>query len=103
MPGPMHTRHLYCKKSKKDPNFEFLSSWNESEYEDIPEAPVTEMTDEKFQELGFPVDRDQDSSHVSDLVRPPSDSVINNPFITFVSRKYPLVGDPLVSLNHKIM
>ena len=61
------------------------------------------MTDEKFQELGFPVDHDQDSSHVSDLVRPPTDSVINNPFITFVSRKYPLVGDPLVSLNHKIM
>lgn len=52
------------------------------------------MTDEKFQELGFPVDRDQDSGHVSDLARPPADSVINNPFITFVSRKYPLLGDP---------
>ena len=61
------------------------------------------MTDEKFQELGFPVDRDQDSGHDSDLARPPADSVINNPFITFVSRKYPLLGDPTVSLNHKIM
>ena len=64
------------------------------------------MTDEKFQELGFPVDHDQDSSRGSDLldmVRPPTDSVINNPFITFVSRKYPSVGDHPMYLYHTII
>ena len=58
-----------------------------SEYEDVFESPVTEMTDDQLQKLGFPLP----SSDPSDsLARPPSDSVINNPFITFVSRKYQL-------------
>ena len=69
----------------KDPNFEFLSTWNMSEYEDEAGTAVTEMTDDQLQKLGFPLP----SSDPSDsLARPPSDSVINNPFITFVSRKY---------------
>ena len=65
-----------------------------SDYEDsdTPDSPVTEMTDEKFKELGFPVNDPSSSDNGDSLVRPPTDSVINNPFITFVSRKYPLGG-----------
>ena len=72
---------------QKDPNFEFLSSWNISDYDEVPENPVTEMTDEKFQELGFPVSGSE-TDDVRDIVRSPTENVINNPFITFVSRKY---------------
>ena len=83
---------MYCTNHlKKDPNFEFLSTWNITDYDEVPpDTPVTEMTDEKFKELGFPVDK-TGSSDV--LVRPPTDNVINNPFITFVSRKYPHGSD----------
>ena len=80
---------LFCinQLNHKDPNFEFLSSWNVSDYDDVPENPVTEMTDEKFQELGFPVSGSE-TDDVRDIVRSPTENVINNPFITFVSRKY---------------
>ena len=76
------------KFRKKDPNFEFLSSWNMSDYYDSSgqETPVTELTDERLQELGFPVVPSSPASSV--LTRPPQDNVINNPFFTFVSRKY---------------
>ena len=84
----------------KDPNFEFLSSWNMSEYEDSVNsdtlAPVTEMTDERFQELGFPVARG--AADTLDRARPPPDSVISNPFITFVSRKYSKLSKPQIYL-----
>ena len=50
------------------------------------ETPVTELTDERLQELGFPVVPSSPASSV--LTRPPQDNVINNPFFTFVSRKY---------------
>ena len=87
----MQNEHLelFCinQLNHKDPNFEFLSSWNVSDYDDVPENPVTEMTDEKFQELGFPVS-ESESDDVRDIVRSPTENVINNPFITFVSRKY---------------
>ena len=60
-----------------------------SDYYDSPgpDLPVTEMTDERLSELGFPVVPSSPSSSVLD--RPPQhDNVINNPFFTFVSRKY---------------
>ena len=59
-----------------------------SDYYDSPgpDVPVTEMTDERLEELGFPVVPSSPASSV--LVRPPQDNVINNPFFTFVSRKY---------------
>ena len=78
----------------KDPNFEFLSSWNMSDYYDsplpLPEVPVTEMTDERLLSLGFPVADSTSSapSSVLDRPQPGPGSVINNPFFTFVSRKY---------------
>ena len=85
----------------KDPNFEFLSSWNMSEYEDSVNsdtlAPVTEMTDERFQELGFPVARG--AADTLDRARPPPDSVISNPFITFVSRKYSFQAEQTSDLS----
>ena len=85
----------------KDPNFEFLSSWNMSEYEDSVNSdtvsPVTEMTDERFQELGFPVP--QGAGDTRDRARPPPDTVINNPFITFVSRKYSKLSKPQIYLR----
>ena len=74
----------------KDPNFEFLSSWNSSDYDDSVYEhyePVTEMTDDQLLKLGFPAPNTPDHSDDT-LNKPPPDSVINNPFITFVSRKY---------------
>ena len=73
----------------KDPNFEFLSSWNMSDYYDspLPDVPVTEMTDERLLSLGFPV-APTSSPPSSVLDRPGPGSVINNPFFSFVSRKY---------------
>ena len=44
------------------------------EDEDVPENPVTEMTDEKFQELGFPVS-ESESDDVRDIVRSPTENV----------------------------
>ena len=96
MKEDIDSKNLYIKVDniciikfrKKDPNFEFLSSWNMSDYYDSSgqETPVTELTDERLQELGFPVVPSSPASSV--LTRPPQDNVINNPFFTFVSRKY---------------
>ena len=75
----------------KDPNFEFLSSWNMSDYYDspLPDVTVTEMTDERLLSLGFPVAGSSSApSSVLDRPQPGPGSVINNPFFTFVSRKY---------------
>ena len=73
----------------KNSNFEFSSGWNTSgsDYYDNSEPPesVTEMTDEKLQELGFPVPPSPDTDHGSHL---PPPSVIDNPFFHIVSRKY---------------
>ena len=86
--------NLVCQ----DPNFEFLSSWNMSDYYDspLPDVAVTEMTDERLLSLGFPVAPGGTSSAPSSVLdRPgPGGSVINNPFFTFVSRKYSLLSSP---------
>ena len=60
-----------------------------SDYYDspLPDVPVTEMTDERLLSLGFPVAATS-SAPSSVLDRPGPGSVINNPFFTFVSRKY---------------
>ena len=86
------TEHIcIIKLVVKDPNFEFLSSWNMSDYYDspLPEVPVTEMTDERLLSLGLPVAGSSEApSSVLDRPQSGPGAVINNPFFTFVSRKY---------------
>ena len=106
MKEDIDSKNLYIKVDniciikfrKKDPNFEFLSSWNMSDYYDspLPDVAVTEMTDERLLSLGFPVAPGGTSSAPSSVLdRPgPGGSVINNPFFTFVSRKYSLLSSP---------
>ena len=84
-------QYRYQPGFQKDPNFEFSSSWNASDYYDNVEASVTEMTDEKFLELGFPVHPSVRSEVHEDhprLDRMPPSTVIDNPFFHIVSRKY---------------
>lgn len=75
----------------KDPNFEFSSGWNHTgDYFDNGDSveSVTEMTDEKFLELGFPVEAPSEIPDTQSSNQLPPPSVINNPFFHIVSRKY---------------
>ena len=84
-------QYRYQPGFQKDPNFEFSSNWNASDYYDNIEASVTEMTDEKFLELGFPVHPSVLPEVHEDhprLDRMPPSTVIDNPFFHIVSRKY---------------
>ena len=80
----------------KDSNFEFSSDWNQTDYGsiDVLAEPVTEMTDAKMQELGFPVqpaDADNSPFHNSERHQNlPAPSVIDkhSQFFQLMSRKY---------------
>ena len=98
-------QYRYQPGFQKDPNFEFSSNWNASDYYDNIEASVTEMTDEKFLELGFPV-HPSVLPEVQDhhrLDRMPPSTVIDNPFFHIVSRKYTSRLEPLelLLMNNK--
>ena len=67
---------------EKDSSFVFYSQWNETE--DL--VVVTEMTDERFRELGFPIPSESSPTSDSSAEIPPR--VLDNPFIHFVSREY---------------
>ena len=80
----------------KDSNFEFSSDWNQTDYGsiDVLAEPVTEMTDAKMQELGFPVHpaaADNSPFHNSERHQNlPAPSVIDkhSQFFQLMSRKY---------------
>ena len=81
----------------KDSNFEFSSDWNQTDYYgsvDVLAEPVTEMTDAKMQELGFPVHpaaADNSPFHNSERHQNlPAPSVIDkhSQFFQLMSRKY---------------
>ena len=89
----LHTNARHQKRSsqtngfsngfqEKDSSFVFYSQWNETE--DF--VVVTEMTDERFRELGFPIPSDSSPTSDSSAEIPPR--VLDNPFIHFVSREY---------------
>ena len=80
----------------KDSNFEFSSDWNQTDYGsiDVLAESVTEMTDAKMQELGFPVHpaaADNSPFHNSERHQNlPAPSVIDkhSQFFQLMSRKY---------------
>ena len=88
----------------KDSNFEFSSDWNHTDSGfygsvDVLAESVTEMTDAKMQELGFPVQTTnpdsifhKSSSSSSERQKLPAPSVIDkhSQFFQLMSRKYQL-------------
>lgn len=68
--------------SYSNSNFEFFSTWNLTELEDISTA--TEMSDDQMRSLGFPVPSTERPSLERETQRHP---VLDNPFIHFLSRK----------------
>ena len=89
----------------RDSNFEFSSDWNHTDSGfygsvDVLSESVTEMTDAKMQELGFPVqttnpDPTFHKSSSSERQKLPAPSVIDkhSQFFQLMSRKYQL-GSP---------
>ena len=88
----------------KDSNFEFSSDWNQTDSSVFyGTESVTEMTDARLQELGFPVHTSKDNFHKSSSSERqnnlPAPSVIDkhSQFFQLMSRKYRNYG---ISLAH---
>ena len=84
----------------KDSNFEFSSDWNQTDSSVFyGTESVTEMTDARLQELGFPVHTSKDNFHKSSSSERqnnlPAPSVIDkhSQFFQLMSRKYPPLID----------
>lgn len=84
-----HQKRSSSSRTSHDPfssysnsNFEFFSTWNLTELEDISTA--TEMSDDQMRSLGFPVPSTERPSLERETHRHP---VLDNPFIHFLSRK----------------
>jgi ABC-type glycerol-3-phosphate transport system substrate-binding protein len=77
-------------------NFEFLSTWNMTEEAEGDVGTATEMTDDQLRSLGFPVPPSPASPPLMTARggRRPLGSVVDNPFIHFVSRKYIVTAPP---------